>query len=79
MDSQLENWLQAINGQLSDEEIPYIRRPFEAIGRLSTERKISVTIPSALADDIFGWFEKHSPAGAHALGSMFTSAFYYDA
>ena len=79
MNSQLEDWLQAINGQFGNEEIPYIRRPFEAISRLSAERKISVTIPSPLADDIFKWFEEHSAVGAHAVGSMFTSAFYYDA
>lgn len=64
---------------MSKEEIPYIKRPLEAISRLSDERKISVTIPSPVADEIFKWFQDHSPPGAHALGSIFTSAFYYDA
>jgi hypothetical protein len=64
---------------MSKEEIPYISRPFEAISWLSIERKMSISFPSPLTDEIINWFENHSPSGAHAIGSMFTSAFYYDA
>jgi hypothetical protein len=78
-DSQLRDWLVATNLEMSKEEIPYISRPLKALGRLSEERKISISIPSPLADEIFKWFEEHSPADAHAIGALFTGAFYFDA
>lgn len=78
MDSELMNWLQSTNLQMSKEELSYSSRPLEAISRLSKERKMSGIIPSLFADEIFKWFEDHSPANAHAVGAMFTGAFYYD-
>ena len=79
MTTRLSNWLAAMNLQMSGEDIPYISRPFEAIRRLSMEQDIAIAMPSSFADEILQWFEDHSPAGSHAIGSMFTSTFYYDA
>ncbi len=70
--------LEQINSQMSKEGIPHIRRPFEAIVRLSKQYGIQVKIPSAFSDEIFTWFNRRTKPGSDFIGSLYKSAYYYD-
>lgn len=78
MSFDLDQWLKAINSDLSKEDVPHIRRPFEAMRRLNLECKISFDLSSPIAKHLIQWFEEHSPVGSHCIGAMFTSLFYFD-
>ncbi len=78
MSFDLDKWLEVTNSDLSKEDIPHIRRPFEAMRRLNLERRVSFMLSSPLAKHIIRWFEEHSPTGSHGIGAMFTSLFYFD-
>jgi hypothetical protein len=78
MDKELSQWLERVNLEMSNADVPYIRRPHHAFMRLSRERGMSVIIPSPLMNHISAWFRDRSPAAAHEMGSLFTSTFYYD-
>lgn len=75
----LEDWLNSVNARYRAEEIPSRQRPFRALSDFSREFKCSFTLDSPIANAIFDWFGKHSAPGSHAMGSMFTGAFYFDA
>lgn len=79
MTDELAVWLKIVNQELGSQGVPHRRRPFDAIARYSREQRVSVDFSSALARDIFDWFREHSPLGAHAMGSMFESVYFYDA
>ncbi len=72
-------WLQAANLRYQAQELPAIRRPFEACSEYSVEFKQNVMLQSELADAIFNWFYAHSDYDAHLIGRLFSGAFYYDA
>src|SRR5579872_3899250 len=74
-----DEWLELQNQRMGDEGVPYPRRPFKAIENWTLENGCSISFPSPTADRVFSWFESHSPKGAHAIGAMFTGAFYFDA
>jgi hypothetical protein len=59
--------------------LPPRHRPFRALSDFSRAFKCSISLDSPLAQSIFDWFYKHSQPGAHAVGALFTGAFYYDA
>lgn len=74
-----DEWLELQNQRMGEEGVPYAGRPFKAIETWTVENRCSVSFPSPNADRVFSWFESHSPKGAHAIGAMFTGAFYFDA
>ena len=75
----LETWLSSTNTRYrADEESPR-HRPFKALSDFSREFNSSVSLDSPVAKAIFDWFYKHSQPGAHAVGALFTGAFYFDA
>lgn len=75
----LEDWLNSANARYRVEETPPRQRPFRALGDFSREFKYSLSLDSPIAKSILDWFYKHSAPGSHAIGSMFTGAFYFDA
>jgi len=75
----LEDWLNSTNARYRAEEIPPRHRPFRALSDFSREFKCSFMLDAPIAKSILDWFYKHSAPGSHAIGSMFTGAFYFDA
>lgn len=73
-----EDWLKKLNKELRDAGIEQRRRPWDAIRRYSQEFNISVDLSSGLAKQIFEWFEAHSKPGAHQVGSLYESIYFYD-
>jgi hypothetical protein len=74
-----EEYLVRINEQYREKEIPPIQRPFRALSHISREFSCSISFSSPIANQVFDWFAKNSKPGSHAIGSLFTGAFYYDA
>lgn len=74
-----EAWLTSTNARYRADELPPRHRPFRALSDFSREFKYSISLDSPLAKSIIEWFYKHSQPGAHAIGALFTGAFYYDA
>ncbi|QIR76771.1 hypothetical protein FA592_11275 [Sulfurospirillum diekertiae] len=75
----LERYLETFNEEFKQKHIEHKRRPFEFISRYSTEFNQPVNLSSNFAKYIFEWFEKRAKEGAHSIGSLYTSAYYYDA
>lgn len=73
-----EDWLQRINKEFRDAGMEQRRRPWEAISRYSREFNVSVDLSSALAKEIFKWFETHSKPGVHLTGSLYESIYFFD-
>ncbi len=73
-----EDWLKKANEEFRNAGINQRRRPWEAIGRYSTEFNTSVDISSDVAKKIFAWFESHSKPGVHQIGSLYESVYFYD-
>lgn len=74
----LEDWLQSVNARYQAEETPPRERPFRALSEFSREFKCSFMLDSQIAKSIVDWFYKHSAMESHAIGTMFTGAFYFD-
>ena len=74
-----EDWLIKLNEEFREAGIEQRRRPWDAIRRYSTEFNVSIDLSSDLAKRIFEWFEAHSKPGAHQIGSMYESVYFYDA
>lgn len=75
----LEPWLEAANRRYGAEGLPHRGRPFRALSDFSKEHKCSIRFDAPIAKAIFDWFYAHSPPGSHAIGSLFTGAFFFDA
>jgi len=75
----LDGWLQSTNARYRSEEIPHRHRPFKALSDFSREFNCSIDLAPPTANTIFEWFEAHSQPGSHAVGALFTGAFYFDA
>lgn len=75
----LETWLKSTNARYRADDLPPRHRPFRALSDFSRDFRCSISLDSPLAKSIFNWFYEHSQTGAHAVGSLFTGAFYYDA
>lgn len=78
MDDIPEDWLEQFNRRMREEQIPYFRRPFLAISEWTRIHNSSIVFPSATASKVFKWFQERSAKGSHAVGPMFTGAFYFD-
>jgi hypothetical protein len=74
-----EDWLKKLNKEFREARIEQRRRPWDAIRRYSTEFNVSVSFSSDLAKQIFKWFKVHSKPGAHQVGSLYESVYFYDA
>jgi hypothetical protein len=74
-----ESWLGAANARYREKEIPPRHRPFKALSDFTREFNCSIDMASPTAKIIFEWFAAHSQPGSHAVGAMFTGAFYFDA
>lgn len=75
----LETWLNSTNARYRADEVPPRHRPFRALSDFSREFNSAVSLDSPVAKAIFDWFYKHSQPGSHAVGALFTGAFYFDA
>ena len=78
-EEQLPKWLAGKNENYRKNDIPPKRRPFLALAELSREFNTSIYLNSDLANKVFGWFTANTKPGAHAIGSLFTGIFYFDA
>jgi hypothetical protein len=75
----LDAWLNSTNARYRAEEVPPRQRPFRALSDFSREFKYAFLIDSPIANSITDWFYKNSAPGAHAIGSRFTGAYFFDA
>ena len=76
---RLEVWLTKINARYRVDEVPPRSRPFIALRDFSREFNCAVSLDSSVAKIISDWFQEHSPPDTHAVGPLFTGAFYFDA
>lgn len=74
----LEVWLRTVNENYRRQEIPPVQRPFKAVAELSVKTGQPIRLDSGLAGKVFAWFQANTKPGSHAIGAMFTGAFYYD-
>jgi len=74
----LASWLQATNRRYGKESVPHRRRPFLALCDFTRERNCSIPSDHPAAKFVFQWFYSHSPPEAHQVGSVYTSAYFYD-
>jgi hypothetical protein len=77
--NDLQSWLQAANERYRDEHIPYRGRPFKALSDFAHEFNCSISMGSPTAKAIVDWFRAQSAPDSHAIGALFTGAFYFDA
>lgn len=75
----LENWLSSANVRYRADEVPPLHRPFKALSDFTRKFNCSLALDSPVAKAIFDWFYKHSQPGSHAVGALFTGAYYFDA
>lgn len=73
-----EDWLRRLNKEFREAGVEQRRRPWDAIQRYSVEFNVPVNLSSELAKQIFEWFDAHSKPGAHQVGSLFESVYFYD-
>jgi hypothetical protein len=78
-EEQFEKWLNEKNQSYRAKDIPPKQRPFLALSDLSNEFKITIFFGSKLANQVFEWFEKMTQAGSHAIGTLFTGVYFFDA
>ena len=71
-------WLEIVNSKFAEKEVHYKDRPGLALGEWAAREHQGFALSSIEANEISSWFEAHSRAGAHALGELFTGAFYFD-
>jgi hypothetical protein len=76
--NDLENWLSLANIRYRQEEIHPKGRSFRALSEFTQEFNCSISLNSPIAKTIFDWFTANSQPGSHAIGSLFTGAFYFD-
>lgn len=74
-----EQWLNKINEEFRRNNIPPMKRPFEALVRLSKDKGVSISLSSSEAQRIFEWFEHNTKPGSHAVGALYESCYFYDA
>jgi len=74
-----DDWLSEFNRKMSEQEVPYIQRPFRALCEWTRERTSGIVFGSPTANRVFRWFEEHAPVEAHAIGPVFTGTFFFDA
>lgn len=73
-----EEWLNKINSEFSMDNMPHIKRPFEALRIYSVEFGCSISFNSDLAKFVFNWFYRNTKSDAHKLGPIYISTFFYD-
>lgn len=74
-----DGWLDAANQRFANQEVPPVGRPFRALTELSKEMRRTIRLDSDAAGFVFEWFKSRSKPGSHAIGALFTGAFFYDA
>lgn len=74
-----EIWLKKINEDFRSVGMEPQRRPWEALNQYAAQHKVSVPMSSEIAKSIFNWFEKASKPGAHHVGSLFETIYFFDA
>lgn len=79
MNSALQTWLINANNHYGKIGMPHLQRGFAALSDFSKNHNCSLSLDSGTGKEILNWFEANSPEGSHAIGSIFTGAFYYDA
>jgi hypothetical protein len=75
----LDAWLIRANLRYRQAGLHPKQRPFEALKNLSTELKVPMELGSEPARYIFEWFRNETQEGSHAIGPLFTGAYYFDA
>jgi hypothetical protein len=74
-----DDWLEKLNQQLSENDVPHNQRPWLAWIEWSNYSGTSIGFDDAAVRKIFAWFEKNTKAGLQYIGPLYTGAFYYDA
>ncbi len=78
-EEQLPKWLAQTNENYRKKNIPPKRRPFWALSDLAKQFNTQINFGSDLANKVFDWFTANTKPGSHAIGTLFTGVFYFDA
>jgi len=73
-----DDWLEQINEELSNQDVPHKQRPWKAWMAWSKNASVSTSLGDEDVKKIFDWFEKNSKAGAQHIGPMYTGSLYFD-
>ena len=74
-----DEWLEQINEEFREKEIPHKQRPWLAWSEWSKHIGLSTSFDDPDVKRIFEWFEKNTQAGSQNIGAIYTGTFYYDA
>ena len=76
----LEEWLVLANQRYKEAGVDHAARPWKAVSEYSIEFQHSFIMGRSGPDEfIFEWFKQRSKNGTREIGSLYESAFYYDA
>jgi hypothetical protein len=78
-EDELREFLNSFNARAGKLGIPHRQRPAAAFRALSESKGLIIHFPSPLTTFVTTWFEQNSPPGSHALGAIFTGAYFFDA
>ena len=73
-----EEWLEEVNEEFNQEDVPPQRRAMEAIRRWTIEFQDPIVIPSPRAAKVFDWFAARTKPESQQIGARFTGAFYFE-
>ena len=73
-----EEWLEAFNARMSEQDIPHVQRPFRALMEWTKTHQCTILGGSAAENKLFQWFYDRSPVGAHNVPSKYVGPFYFD-
>ena len=73
-----DSWLETFNQRMGEEGVPHVRRPFLALMEWTRDRSCTILGGSRTEEKLFQWFYDRSPAGSHALRTMYEGVFYFD-
>lgn len=73
-----DEWIERINDEFREKDIPHKQRPWLAWSEWSKHIGLSTSFDDEDVKKIFEWFEKNTQAGSQHIGPIYTGAFYYD-
>lgn len=73
-----QEWLERVNADFSEQDMPHGRRPWEAIRVWNEANGVPISMSSIRARKILDWFRVNTKPGSDMVGPIATAAFYHD-